>query len=134
MAYKHWQNRGQPGEIIIATTTVLDFVPAFKDPERAELMTDLLFQSCALYGAHLHAFVVMPEHLHLLLRLPPAMDAKTFFNRFKGNSGSQLVKTLGWNERAMFSQQRGLNQRTFWQRSFRSRVITSGWRFAVAVS
>jgi REP element-mobilizing transposase RayT len=129
--YKHWRNWGEPGELVMATTTVLDFVPVFKDPARAELMTDLIFRCSGFYGSQLHAFV-MPEHIHLLLRLPLDMNASTFFNRFKGYSASVLVKTLGWKEKAMFSQQIGLNRRTFWQRSFRSRVIEAPWRFRVA--
>ena len=32
----------------------------------------------------------------------------------------------------MFDQQRGLNDRTFWQRSFRSRSIAEEWKFGVA--
>jgi putative transposase len=117
----------------MATTTVLDFVPVFRRPERAELMTDLLFRSVERYGACLTAFVIMPEHIHLLLRLPPNLDAKSFFNRFKGYSASCMAKELEYSERALFSQQRGLNRRSFWQRSFRSRVLESPLRRQVAV-
>ena len=83
---KHWQNRAQPNDLIIATTSTLDFAPIFLRPELAETMASLIFEAKTLYGAILHAFVVMPEHIHLLLHLPPNMDAPTFMKRLKAYS------------------------------------------------
>ena len=103
--------------MVMATTTVLNFVPVFRRPEHAELMTDLLFRTVERYGACLTAFVIMPEHIHLLLRLPAHLDATSFFNWFKGYSASCITKELDYCENAMFSQQRGLNRRSFWQRT-----------------
>jgi REP element-mobilizing transposase RayT len=63
--HKHWKNFGQGGETVFVTTTVLDFVHAFKRPEIKEVLAREMFQAHERAGAALHAFVIMPHHIHL---------------------------------------------------------------------
>lgn len=73
--------------------------------------------------AALYGYVVMPHHIHLLLRLSDSMNASTFMERFKRSSSKEVLPTLTQAEIASFDQQRGLNGNTFWQRSFRAKRI-----------
>jgi hypothetical protein len=76
--YRHWRNWGQAGEAIFVSTTALDFVHVFEAPQSKDLMLRLLVSHHKRYGAALHAFVVMSNHLHFITRLPDGMDATTF--------------------------------------------------------
>ena len=46
-------------------------------------------------------------------------------NRVKSNAARRILPLLSAETLAEFDQQRGLNGRSFWQRSFRSFVLTS---------
>jgi putative transposase len=81
-------------------------------------------------GAVLHAFVVMPHHIHLVVRLPGAMTATRFMQRLKLSSSAAVRAELNAAELAQFSEQTGLNRNTFWQRSFRGKVIGSERMFS----
>jgi putative transposase len=122
-SYKCWQNLGQPGDTVFVTTTVLDFVEAFREPRLAGAVVRELLLAHSRYGAALHAFVVMPEHLHFVTGLPAEMDVSTFVQRFKSLSARHLRPMLPPDIEAAFGAQRGLGSRTFWQRSFRSVVL-----------
>lgn len=76
-AYKHYRNSAQPGATLFITTTVLDFVHAFRREEMRDAMGYHLARDCKLAAVALHGFVVMPHHVHLVLRLPEKVTAQT---------------------------------------------------------
>ena len=131
-AYKHYSNLAPAGSVVFVTTTCLDFVHVFRDPKLANLMCASLLDDCLYYGAELCAFVVMPHHIHLLCRLPETMSAETFMERIKANAARRIVPRLG-PIAGEFNQQRGLNGRTMWMRSFRSIEITNAQAFWLKV-
>ena len=61
-----YENRGQPGDLIFATTTCLDFVHAFCPEPARDLMALSLLDDFRRYNAILSAFVVMPHHIHFV--------------------------------------------------------------------
>ncbi len=121
--YKHYQNRGQPGERIFVSTTVLDFVEVFKSPKLADLFTEMLFESHQSAGAILHGFVVMSHHVHFLTTLPPNQDAPRFVGALKSQSARAIRPKIDPAIERAFDARRGLDGRMFWQRSFRSYTI-----------
>ncbi len=127
--YKHYQNRGQPGDRIFVTTTVLDFVEVFKDPYLAELAAQQLFDAHSSTGAALHAFVVMSRHLHFLTTLPPNHNGSQFMRLFKSMSARSILPLVSADVRHGFDAQKGLNQRQFWKLGFRSYVILRNEEF-----
>jgi len=126
--YKRWRNLGRGGDTCFVTTTVLDFVPVFAHDQFADLAVRILFESCTQVCAALDAFVVMPHHVHFLLRLPPSINVSRFVQRYKSLSAREIRPLLPQSVAQQFKAQAGLNQRTFWQRSFRS-VTIDGERF-----
>jgi REP element-mobilizing transposase RayT len=66
---------GQSQETIFLTTTVQGFVPVFQSPAIADELVASIIDDCKATSALLHAFVAMPEHIHLLVSLPKNMDA-----------------------------------------------------------
>jgi putative transposase len=121
--YRHWQNRCGPGEVAFVTTTILDFNRIFFDDRRKDLMVRSLRDDCRHYNAPLHAYAVMPHHVHFVVRCPPDHGISWLVQRIKGNSGLLLVPTLDEQAQAGFDQQRGLNRRSFWMRGFRGIAV-----------
>jgi len=117
---RHYRNLAEGGAIVFVTTTVLDFVPVFRDEGIAGQMEALLFEIHAHFGATLDAYVIMPEHLHWVCRLPENLSTAQFVGRLKSFAAKALRPQLTAGVQARFSYQAGLNRRQFWQRSFRS--------------
>lgn len=86
-------------------------------------------RECRLERATLYAYVVMPHHVHMILRPRSNQTISQFMEKFKPNTGDAVARILSPAEIAQFSQQRGLNGNTFWQRSFRGLLIDSEERF-----
>jgi REP element-mobilizing transposase RayT len=120
---RHWVNRGEGGDCVFVTTTVLDFVHAFRREEPKDAMVRSILLECRRAQAKLHAYVAMPNHVHLLLRLPEGMTSRQFMHKLKRNASAKIRPLLTPAELAEFSDQTGLNGNTFWQRSFRSFLV-----------
>lgn len=127
--YAHYRNVAEGGSAVFITTTCLDFVHVFARPRLADLMAASLLADCRFYGVGLSAFVVMPHHVHLLVFLPKDLAVTSFMNRLKANAARRILPNLDDETNAKFGQQRGLNGRTFWQRSFRSFPTAEGDSF-----
>lgn len=122
---RHWINRGEGGDCVYMTTTVLDFVHAFAREEPRAAVVQTIRKECRRTKSKLHAYVVMPHHIHLLLRLPEGLDQRKFMERFKPAVSAAVKPLLTSAEVAAFSEQIGLNGNTFWKRSFRGLVVTT---------
>ena len=120
---RHWVNRGGPGDCIFATTTVLDFVHAFGRHEPRDAMRDAILSECRRSKAVLHAFVVMPHHIHLVVRMPADRGPASFMHRLKLSASARVAPLLEPEETSQFSDQAGLNGNRFWQRSCRGKVV-----------
>ncbi|MFI5386495.1 MAG: hypothetical protein ACHQ50_10290 [Fimbriimonadales bacterium] len=66
--YKHYVNCKDPGLPLFITTTVLDFVHAFHRAEPRDAMVFAIAHECKVARATLYGYVVMPHHVHLLVR------------------------------------------------------------------
>jgi putative transposase len=116
---RHYRNSTAPGICLFATTTVLDFVPVFKQDRLARLAIHRFLQVHRRHGARLHAFVFMPEHLHFLTTLPDHLDSTRFAGDLKTKIAQGVLPHLDAPTKSKFAMQTGLNRRVFWQRSFR---------------
>ncbi len=123
--YRHWQNEAVGGDVSFVTTTALDFARVFQRAEPAAQMTRVLLRECQVLGAPLHAYVVMPHHVHFLVHLPESAQISGLVQRVKSCSAREVRPMLLPSELEEFREQTGLNRRTFWQRSFRSVVVGS---------
>ena len=117
---RHYVNPKDPGVPLFVTTTVLDFVHAFRRKELRDAMVLAIAHQCKLRRAALFGYVVMPHHVHLLIRPHEKMNGPQFMQRFKQQTGEAISRLLTPAELGEFDQQRGLNGNTFWKYSFRS--------------
>jgi len=72
------------------TTVTWQRTPLFRNPQTAELMMDVLTNYREQKKYDLHEFVIMPDHLHLLIT--PAADISAPCNSSKAGSRSGLGK------------------------------------------
>lgn len=67
----------------------------------------------------------MPHHIHFLVRCPDQHDISWLVQRIKSNSALAIKPLLSEATERGFDEQRGLNGRSFWKKSFRSVVVCS---------
>jgi len=97
------------------------FIPKYRKPilrgEVALAVRDLVREVCKAYDIEILKGHVRPDHVHLLLSVPPTMAPSRVMNAIKGRSSNRLMRKF-----------RELN-RQFWGRHLWSRgyfVATSG--------
>jgi putative transposase len=120
---RHYENLVAPCQTGFFTTTTLDFVHAFARPKLRDLMCASLLEDCRRTDTHVHAFVVMPHHFHLVASMSERMTGVDLMRRIKTNSARRIRPLLDETTEREFDQQRGLNRHVFWQDSFRSIVV-----------
>jgi REP element-mobilizing transposase RayT len=126
MRRRHWKNWGEGGQVAFVTTTALDFAHVFGRDAMKELAAASMIADCMRYEAPLYAFVVMSNHLHLVVQCPPEKTASWLVQRLKSNMAKLVLPLLDEAERAALAPQRGLNRRSLWQASFRSFLVENG--------
>jgi REP-associated tyrosine transposase len=83
--------------------------PVFADPHFALRLIDRLRSLASVHGFHVHAFCVMPDHVHLLVEgAEDASDLLVFMARFKHQTAHESRRGLGGR---------------LWQRSFYDHVL-----------
>ncbi len=68
---------------MLVTTNIARRRPLFAHPAFAREAIDVLYRIQALWPFFLFAFVIMPDHGHLLLRVPEEGSVSKIINRFK---------------------------------------------------
>lgn len=97
------------------------FIPKYRKPvlrgEIGESTRDIIREVCRAYDIEILQGHVRPDHVHLLLSVPPTMSPSRVMNAIKGKSSNRLMRKY-----------RELN-RQFWGRHLWARgyfVATSG--------
>ena len=83
------------------TTVTWQRTPLFRDPQKAELMMDVLEHYREQKKYELHEFVIMPDHLHLLITPSADISLERAVQLIKGGFSYRLGKTkrgLIWRE------------------------------------
>jgi putative transposase len=93
---------GRPEEIartkraFFATTRAYSGHRLFQSDRNANLMIEVLRSCVAQHELHLHDFVVMPDHVHLLMTLEGQMTIEKVMQLIKGRFSYRLKKELGY--------------------------------------
>ena len=67
----------------------------FEDPRLAQACLEALEQARSKHDATLHAYCVMPDHVHLLVEVPGAMSLEKFMRLFKQLAGYRIKQLTG---------------------------------------
>ncbi len=77
------------------TFSCLDRAPYLNDPAHRDILADQLFTSRAHLGFRLHAWVIMPEHVHLILTpLLPDVDVPRILSAIKRRSATLILAEM----------------------------------------
>ncbi len=110
---------------MFVSTTVLGFVPLFKNETTADTMAAAILDDCKYEQARLDAFVVMPEHLHVLLQVPRHLTGSQLMDRLKTAWANRILDMVTPHQRAMLRRAKfTLDSRTVWQRGFRGLPVS----------
>lgn len=111
----HLYKSRQPNLIHYVTTVTHLRRPHFRDKEASELFLQVLDDTRKTDPFKLIAYVIMPDHVHLLIN-PIGLDVKKTMNLIKGRS-SRLIRQELWGD------PNGINTylpNRFWQKGFSS--------------
>jgi REP element-mobilizing transposase RayT len=100
---------GQPGTRAALTLVVDGRRRIFENPELARATLDLLRQQADRDRIGVLAYCLMPDHLHMLVRVDGTVDVIRFLQDFKGKS-----TRIAWSHG---------HAGTIWQRSFHDQLL-----------
>ena len=121
-----------PGAANFVTTTIVNFLPIFRNEALAEVVSDnigIYAQKCRI---QVHGFVIMPNHLHLLLTAGYETSVSQFMGRMKEYSAKKIISWCSDNKEvglltafssAAKESKRG-HKYQVWQERFDNVVIT----------
>ena len=89
-----WQNIDIGPSYYYITGTITEWLPLLNRPDIRQMVYDDIYIAAKEYGASIGAFVIMPEHLHLLVFLPEENLLHKFNKRWRGRSGRHIPVLL----------------------------------------
>lgn len=115
------------------TTTVTKFTPIFHEKELAKIIIDNLIFYTSQFNAKIHGFVIMPNHVHLLLSIGEKGNISQLIGRIKEFSAKQIIKHCEDNHKNKLLEIFSESARTYcpdhkyqvWQSRFDDLVITN---------
>ena len=103
--------------VFFATTKTSMARRLLQSERNAMLLIDVLRSNVALNKFQLHDFVIMPDHLHLLMTLPGDITIERAMQLIKGGFSYRLKREFGY-------------QGEVWQRGFSEVRISDGQSFS----
>jgi putative transposase len=79
-----------PGRTFFITTVTCKRIPIFRNEARARLLLDTIFDYREQGKYLLHAFVIMPNHIHVLLTPSPTIALERAMQFIKGRFSYRL--------------------------------------------
>jgi putative transposase len=87
-----WRPDFDPDELYFLTTTTAHRMHIFKRDVLKRLILDSLYFTTRLNSVSLYAFVVMPNHVHLIVQFPCDVPPKDWARVFKSSSAQLIVR------------------------------------------
>jgi putative transposase len=98
-----WKNIDIGASYYYITATFTEWLPLFERSDVREIVAGEITEALAECGAHLSAYVLMPDHLHLLVYLPEQGMLHRFCRNWRGRSARRILDTLGTEDRDLLS-------------------------------
>ena len=85
--------------LMLVTTVTANRLPLFRESANALEAVECLYRVQGLRPFFLYAFVVMPDHIHLLVEVPPPATISRIMNSYKSSIASGLGFRKIWQPR-----------------------------------
>jgi putative transposase len=89
-----WRTIEHPGAAYFVTSAIVDFVIIFDQKVYIDIILENLDFYRHRYGFKLYAFVIMPEHLHLIIHPLRESKIKDIMRNFKSYTSKRLTSQL----------------------------------------
>lgn len=106
----------QDGAVCFWTSSIIDRIPVLRSPTAAKCLLAVIDDYRGRYGVRLLGYVVMPEHMHLLLWAERAETVEKFLEQVLRRVSAKIA---GMTDRAA---SRGDAQAEHWLMRFRARA------------
>ena len=87
-----WKNIDIGAAYYYITATFVDWLPLNNNAEVRVIIADEIKRTLGELGGSLSAFVIMPDHLHLLVYLPDGKVLHKFNMRWRGRTARHIIK------------------------------------------
>jgi putative transposase len=95
-----WRTIEHPGAAYFVTSTIVDFTVIFDRKPYVDIILENLNFYRKKYGFNLYAFIIMPEHVHLMVHPPPSVRIGDIMRDFKSYTSKKLSSRLRKDDRA----------------------------------
>jgi REP element-mobilizing transposase RayT len=119
---RKWSNQNLPGALHFVTGNFLDRIPVFKQDLCCQSFIDTLATLLAEWPCKLIAYVLMPDHTHLIVN-PKDGRIKEFTGTLKSISAKAIINSAQGIEFKLDSD----GSLNVWQESFKAIPLWSGW-------
>jgi putative transposase len=119
---RKWSNLNLPGALHFVTCNFVDRLRVFTEPTCCKAFLEELKSLNERWPAKLIAYVLMPDHFHLISN-PPDGCIKEFIGELKSLSAKKIVKI----STHFHFPSRGKGDHQVWQESFKAMPLWSGW-------
>ncbi|MBJ6751024.1 REP-associated tyrosine transposase [Geomonas anaerohicana] len=112
------------------TSTIVEWIPLFTSTRYCSIVTDSLCFCRERKGLQLHAYVIMDNHVHLIVTAP---NATVFMRDFKSFTGKKIIEFLEADKKNWLlgrleffkKEYKTESQHQVWQEGFHPQVIFS---------
>jgi putative transposase len=119
---RKWSNLNLPGALHFVTGNFLDRTPVFNQEACCQSFIDILRTLLSEWPCKLIAYVLMPDHLHLIVN-PRDGRIKEFTGKLKSLSARDITKTTSGIDFKLDSE----GSLHVWQESFKATPLWSAW-------
>ena len=91
---KLYAGRKVPWGVLFLTANTYRRMPVFSEPVLCQLFFRELHFYRAKFGFQLYAYVLLPDHFHLLISFPPQQRLRDFLRDFKSTVGRLVIDWL----------------------------------------
>jgi putative transposase len=119
---RKWSNLNLPGALHFVTGNFLDRTPIFNQEACCQSFIDILGTLLSEWPCKLIAYVLMPDHLHLIVN-PRDGRIKEFTGKLKSLSARDITKTAHGIDFKLDAE----GSLHVWQESFKATPLWSAW-------
>src|SRR6266446_7480188 len=123
---RKWSNLNLPGALHFVTGATIDRVPVFVEDTHCAAFFEVLAQVSRDWPCKLIAYVVMPDHMHLVCN-PRDGRIKEFTAALKSLSAKQIYNLSHDARLIRHSPDSDGSTHQLWQESFKALPLWSGW-------
>jgi REP-associated tyrosine transposase len=123
---RKWSNLNLPGALHFVTGNVINRIPVFSQDSCCHGFFDILADLRYQWPCKLIAYVLMPEHIHLIVN-PREGDIKGFVGALKSRTAKRLVDITADNRFVRERPDADGSIHQVWQESFKALPLWSAW-------